>query len=90
MKETYICRCQEVTVAMVEQAIAEGADTVDGVKKRTRAGMGLCQGKTCSRLVEKKIAELTGKAPQEILPAAHRAPVRPISLGVVEGDADEK
>ncbi len=44
-----ICRCQEVTRQEILQAIADGAVTVDGVKKRTRAGMGLCQGKTCER-----------------------------------------
>ena len=50
-----ICRCQEVTEAEIKAAIADGATTVDGVKRRTRAGMGLCQGKTCGRLVQQMI-----------------------------------
>lgn len=41
-------------------AIEQGATTVDGVKRRTRAGMGLCQGKTCERLVAKIISQETG------------------------------
>ena len=45
-----ICRCQEVTRQEILDAIEQGATTVDGVKRRTRAGMGLCQGKTCERL----------------------------------------
>ena len=55
-----ICRCQEVTRQEILQAIADGAVTVDGVKKRTRAGMGLCQGKTCERLIARIVAEQTG------------------------------
>ena len=60
-KDIIICRCQEVTKQEILDAIADGAVTVDGVKRRTRAGMGLCQGKTCQRLVAKLIAEQTGR-----------------------------
>lgn len=49
-KEIYVCRCEEVTEEMVRQAVRDGALTVDAVKKRTRAGMGFCQGRTCRRL----------------------------------------
>ncbi len=79
-EELIICRCQEVTKAQVLQAIREGARTVDGVKKRTRAGMGLCQGKTCGRLVAQIIAEETGIPLSELLPSTSRPPVRPIKL----------
>ncbi|MEL7623968.1 MAG: (2Fe-2S)-binding protein [Clostridiales bacterium] len=85
-KEILICRCQEVTLAMVEEAIAEGAFSVDGVKKRTRAGMGLCQGKSCERLVAKIIAEKTGQDPADVLPATSRPPVRPVKMGTIEGE----
>lgn len=84
-----ICRCQEVTRQEILDAIADGATTVDGVKRRTRAGMGLCQGKTCQRLVAKLIAEKTGKPMAEILPPTSRMPVRPVKIGVIGGDQDE-
>ncbi len=35
-----ICRCEEVTEEEIRRAIKEGADTITGVKRRTRAGMG--------------------------------------------------
>ena len=76
-----ICRCQEVTKGEIRQAIAEGALTVDGVKRRTRAGMGLCQGKTCYRLVAKIISEETGKPMSELFPSTARPPVRPLPAG---------
>lgn len=45
-----VCRCETVTEAEIVAAIrnAPGATTVDGVKRRTRAGMGRCQGGFCS------------------------------------------
>lgn len=44
-----ICRCETVTEAEIIAAIKApcGAKTVDGVKRRTRAGMGRCQGGFC-------------------------------------------
>ena len=84
-----ICRCQEVTRQEILDAIADGAASVDGVKRRTRAGMGLCQGKTCQRLVAKLIAEQTGRPMAEILPPTSRMPVRPVKIGIIGGARDE-
>jgi glycerol-3-phosphate dehydrogenase len=44
-----VCRCENVTEAEVIESIRRpaGARTVDGVKRRTRAGMGRCQGGFC-------------------------------------------
>lgn len=45
-----ICRCEHVTEAEILAAIHRplGATTVDGVKRRARAGMGRCQGGFCT------------------------------------------
>ena len=43
-----VCRCEHVTEGEIVEAIRRGAATVDGVKFRTRAGMGRCQGGFCS------------------------------------------
>ena len=81
-EDILICRCQEVTREEIEKAIEDGASTVDGVKRRTRACMGLCQGKTCGRLVERIVAEKTGKSPADVLPQKARMPARPITVGM--------
>ena len=50
-----ICRCEHVTEGDIVNAIRRpvGATTVDGVKRRTRAGMGRCQGGFCMpRVIE--------------------------------------
>ena len=45
-----ICRCEEVSEGEILDAIHGilGARTLDGVKRRTRAGMGRCQAGFCS------------------------------------------
>jgi len=78
-----ICRCEEVTRAEIVQAIREGARTLNEIKRRTRAGMGLCQGKTCARLVQRILAEETGRPIAEVMPATYRPPVRPVRLDVL-------
>lgn len=50
-----ICRCETITEGEIVDAINRpcGARTVDGVKRRTRAGMGRCQGGFCGpRVIE--------------------------------------
>lgn len=42
-----ICQCNQVSEKEIIDAIHEGADTIDGVKFRTRAGFGRCQGGFC-------------------------------------------
>ncbi len=90
MNKHYVCRCEEVTQEEIEYAIAHGADTVNGVKRRTRACMGFCQGKTCRREVSKIISEKTGKPISEVEPSTFRAPVRPMSIEIMAGDFNDE
>ena len=54
-----VCRCEEVSEGEIVEAIRRGARTVAGVKYRTRAGMGRCQGGFCGpRVVEILAREL--------------------------------
>lgn len=86
------CRCEEVSVQEVIDAIREGATTPDAVKRRTRAGMGLCQGRNCGRTVARLIAREMGRPVSLVPPASKRPPVRPIGLGAVllDGESNGK
>lgn len=42
-----VCRCEKVSEGEIIEAVKRGATTVDGVKFRTRAGMGRCQSNYC-------------------------------------------
>lgn len=86
-EKIYICRCEEVTKEEIEQAIEEGATSLGDVKRRTHAGMGLCQGRTCRKLIS---SMLTGKSePKDIIPPTSRPPVRTAKISeFVEGDEE--
>lgn len=78
--EMIICRCEEVTLGDIKKAIADGAHDMDSIKRFTRAGMGLCQCKTCFNLTARILAKETGKKLSEIVPFTHRPPVRPVPV----------
>ena len=84
--EIIICRCEEVTEGEILAAIADGATTVKGVKIRTEAGMGLCQGRTCRRLISRMLAR--SRPPSDIYPPATRPPVRTAKIREYTGRED--
>lgn len=61
-----VCRCETVTEGEVVQAIQSGATTLDGVKFRTRAGMGRCQAGFCGPRVTRILARELGVSEKEI------------------------
>lgn len=80
MEEIIICRCEEITKDEIEEAIRNGATSVTEIKRWTRAGMGLCQGRSCKREIERIIAQHTGVPIEETRPATCRQPVRPLNI----------
>ena len=63
-----ICRCESITEGEILDAIhaPAGARDVDGVKRRTRAGMGRCQGGFCGSKVVELLARELNVEPNEI------------------------
>lgn len=61
-----ICRCETISEAEIVEAIHRGARSVDGVKRRVRAGMGRCQGGFCSPRVVEILARELGVPPEQI------------------------
>lgn len=63
-----VCRCENVSRAEILQAIHNplGVHTVTGIKNRTRATMGRCQGGYCETRITKMIEEELKIAPEEI------------------------
>lgn len=56
-----VCRCEMITEGEILDAVRRplGARTMDGVKRRTRAGMGRCQGGFCApKVIEILAGEL--------------------------------
>lgn len=62
--------------------LGNGAPSPDQVKRLTRAGMGLCQGRRCREQVAALLALGAETALAEVPLATFRAPVRPMPLGL--------
>jgi D-hydroxyproline dehydrogenase subunit alpha len=86
--ETVICRCEVVTRAALDPAIASSVDPAV-VKGLTRAGMGLCQGRNCQRTIAGLIAQQHGRAIGSLDTATPRLPTRPVPIGAVADDTIE-
>ena len=88
-KDFFICRCEEVTLRQIEEVIDEGYHTIDDVKRITRAGMGLCQGRSCGKVIARIISQRTGKPIEEVLQVSCRFPVRTEKLKTLEEKESE-
>jgi glycerol-3-phosphate dehydrogenase len=64
-----VCRCENITEGDIVDSIKRkiGATTMDGVKRRCRAGMGRCQSGFCGPIVQQILARELNKPLEEIV-----------------------
>ena len=72
-----VCRCEQVSEGAILDAIRRplGARSLDGVKRRVRAGMGRCQGGFCSPRIMDILAREWGVDPADITKAGGHSSV---------------
>ncbi len=75
--ETLICRCESVRREHIDRALDDGHQSLNGVKRNCRAGMGFCGGRNCLRTVVALVDER--RAPTHSEGAAVVAPLVPLS-----------
>ena len=78
--DVIVCRCEEVTVGEIRNAIRAGARSVNSIKRRTRAGMGSCQSRSCFQHVARILADELGIPLSEIQGVTSRPPIQPIPI----------
>lgn len=87
-KPIIVCRCEEITREEIIEAIKNGARSLDSIKKMTRAGMGICQGASCSHTILRILAEELKCGLSDLAPYHSRVPVRPVYMGALKhGDS---
>ncbi len=82
MPKTLVCRCEDVTIEELYDAIERGYDDLESLKRYTGFGTGWCQGKSCVALCAKLLVDKGGDA---ALPFTPRPPFHPTSLAVLAG-----
>ena len=81
MPKKMVCYCQDLTEEDLIQAIEEGYDHIETLKRFTGAFMGPCQGKMCAVNVLQVFAQKTGRSIEDLRVPTMRPPVEPIPLG---------
>jgi NAD(P)H-nitrite reductase large subunit len=85
MSKTLACRCEDVTLHDLEDAIARGHTDIESLKRYTGFGTGWCQGKWCVALCARLLVDRGGNA---ALPITPRPPIHPIPLADLAGLAE--
>ncbi len=78
--ETLLCRCEEISLASITDALESDMASAGAVKRLTRAGMGRCQGRYCGALIVELVARRTGAPVDEFSFFAPRMPFKPVPL----------
>ena len=78
--DTVVCRCEEVTLGAIEAALAEDQPSISEVKRRTRLGMGACQGRYCAPMLAAMLSAHQGRPLDEHAFFAPRAPAKPMAI----------
>jgi NADPH-dependent 2,4-dienoyl-CoA reductase/sulfur reductase-like enzyme len=89
--ETIVCRCEEVTVGALRDAVVQGAADLNHAKLLTRCGMGPCQGRMCGPTVAAVVARERHLPIEAMGTWRIRFPVRPlplVALAALEGELE--
>ncbi|HEY6640943.1 FAD-dependent oxidoreductase [Povalibacter sp.] len=87
--DVIVCRCERVTAGELTCLLTSGIRDGDSLKRISRAGMGMCQGRYCSRRIAALIAEhtLPNAGPTSI--ATARMPVKPTLIAGIAAEKPE-
>jgi hypothetical protein len=85
--ETIVCRCEDVTVGELKEAVQQGSREINALKAATRCGMGPCGGRMCGEAAA-AVMECAGVERSAIGYWTARPPLRPVPIGTLTGDFD--
>jgi sarcosine oxidase subunit alpha len=82
---SFVCLCEDVTDKDLRDAVAEGFDHLETLKRYSTVTMGPCQGKMCHLASIAVCARETRRTVAETGRTTSRPPASPVSLGVLAG-----
>ena len=77
-----ICRCEDITLQQIDEAIEQGFTTFEDLKRILRVGMGPCQANTCGHLIQSYLSQKLGVSIEVV--KTHK--VRPPLIGITLDD----
>lgn len=85
MPKRFVCLCEDVTEKDLADAIREGFDHIETLKRYTTVTMGPCQGKMCHFSSIGICAALTERSFPETGATTARPPIKPVPLDALAG-----
>jgi sarcosine oxidase subunit alpha len=85
-RKRFVCLCEDVAEHDIEQAVNEGFDGIETLKRYSTAGMGPCQGKVCTSAMREVCARATNRDLTEITAPTTRPPCIPVPLSLLAAD----
>ncbi len=82
---TFVCFCEDVSAHDIAEAIDEGFEDIQTLKRYTTVSMGPCQGKMCGRALAGICAGYTGRTLDDIGGTTARPPFQPVPLAALAG-----
>jgi sarcosine oxidase, subunit alpha len=83
----FVCLCEDVSTKDIRNALAEGFDHIQTLKRYTTVTMGPCQGKMCHHTSVELCASMTGHTVAATGTTTARPPATPVPLGLLAGPA---
>lgn len=78
--DTIVCRCEDVSMGDIREAVQMGLKTPGALKVAVRTGMGNCQGRTCGPIISDLLSGLEGLGPEDLRSLTVRPPIKPVSV----------
>jgi len=88
-EDTIVCRCEDITLKEVRDAIERGYTEFEELKRYLRIGMGPCQGRTCTPIIRRELARHLGKSPADIKIPTKRPPIVNVLFGTIEAGREK-
>jgi sarcosine oxidase subunit alpha len=85
-KKQFVCLCEDVTEKDIEQAIAEGFDSIEPLKRYSTVSMGPCQGKMCGQTASELCAHFNRCEVGAVGTTTNRPPLVPVEMAVLASD----
>lgn len=87
--ETILCRCENVSFKTIQNEIDKGICNIGTLKKKTRCGMGLCQGKYCMDLLANYLHKKSDITLNEKTIQIQQIPIRPFPIASFMKEQEE-
>ncbi|HOI47262.1 MAG TPA: (2Fe-2S)-binding protein [Bacilli bacterium] len=89
-KNVIICRCEDITLQDIHEAMDQGFTSFEELKRILRVGMGPCQANTCGQLVQREISKYLKVKLDEVKTQKIRPLITGVKLqSIVDGEDHE-